>query len=231
MNKKLTRICCASLSVCLLTAVGCGGKGGNGEQYSINDYVYEKQSENLVYFSSTDSDFDFFLNDYFKRHAGGIYEGGLNQKVISAEPGLTSQQLFWQEWMSMAFYPISSLQGDNNERIEGMRKLLSGVPVDRYGYVWQESDLVRAALSDLGTGEHRMGWPFPTSAHSGGMSRSWDFNGRDATNWSSNIGASLANGLFADRIFYFNARNFNISVYFFFAFNPVFTIGIKLLFL
>ena len=139
MNKNLRRLYCASLAFCMLAATSCGGVQEK-TSYSVNNYVYEKQSENLVHFSSTDSDFDFFLNDYFKRHAGGIYENGLNQKVISAEPGLTSQQLFWQEWMSMAFYPISSLEGDSTERIEGMRKLLSGVPVDRYGYVWQESD-------------------------------------------------------------------------------------------
>ena len=83
----------------------------------------------------------------------------------------------------MAFYPISSMQGENEDRIEGLRKLLSGVPVDRYGYVWQESDLVRDALSTEQSGEHRMGWPFPTSMYSDGMSRSWDFNGQDKSNW------------------------------------------------
>ena len=178
MNKNLRRLYCASLALCMLAATSCGGFQEK-TYYSVNNYVYEKQSENLVHFSSTDSDFDFFLNDYFKRHAGGIYENGLNQKVISAEPGLTSQQLFWQEWMSMAFYPISSLEGDSTERIEGMRKLLSGVPVDRYGYVWQESDLVLDANATVVHGQHRMGWPFPTSNNSEGMSTSWDFNGED----------------------------------------------------
>ena len=195
MNKNLRRFYCASLALCMLAATSCGGSEEK-TYYSVNNYVYEKQSENLVHFSSTDGDFDFFLNDYFKRHAGGIYENGLNQKVISAEPGLTSQQLFWQEWMSMAFYPISSLEGDSTERIEGMRKLLSGVPVDRYGYVWQESDLVLDANSTVVHGQHRMGWPFPTSNNSEGMSTSWDFNGKDRTQWSSNVDAELLSGLF-----------------------------------
>ena len=201
MNKNWRRFCCASLALSMFAATSCSLFNGNDKDsdkayYSVNDYVYEKESENLVHFSSTDSDFDFFLNDYFKRHAGGIYENGLNQKVISAEPGLTSQQLFWQDWMSMAFYPISSLQGDNNVRIEGMRDLLSGVPVDRYGYVWQQSDLVLDINSTVLHGEHRMGWPFPTSNNSDGMSTSWDFNGEDTSQWSSNVGAELSGGLF-----------------------------------
>ena len=200
MKNNWKRYSCGLLAILTLAAAGCGKQ--ESKSYSVNNYQYEKKSEDLVYFESSDESLDFFLNDYFKRHAGGIYEDGLNQKVISAEPGLTSQQLFWQEWMSLAFYPISSLDGDNETRIEGLRSLLSGVPVDRYGYVWQESDLVRDALSTLSSGEHRMGWPFPTSdsMFSEGMSTSWDFNGNDKTAWTSNVGASLKNGLFTASI-------------------------------
>ena len=189
-NKK--SIFSITLSLLLLAATGCGGANGG-----LAGYTYAKASEELVYFESSDDDLNFFLNDYFKRHAGGIYENGLNQRVVSVEPGLTAQQFFWQEWMSMSLYPISSLdEADTQRRIEGLREMLSGVPVDRYGYVWQESDLVRDALSTLGTGEHRMGWPFPTSDFSDGNSTSWDFNGNDKSNWSSNFGASLKGGIY-----------------------------------
>ena len=205
MHKKIKHILCLALTLPTVFATACFGGNESASDsekvyYNANDYQYEKKSDNLVYFESSDSQLDFFLNDYFKRHAGGIYENGLNQKVISAEPGITSQQLFWQEWMSMAFYPISSMQGENEDRIEGLRKLLSGVPVDRYGYVWQESDLVRDALSTEQSGEHRMGWPFPTSMYSDGMSRNWDFNGQDKSNWSSNIDAQLLQGLFTGTV-------------------------------
>ena len=207
MNK-INKFLCGGMAALTFLSVGVGCVGGNGSSagnsggqgvisYVPVDYTYEKQSDHLVHFSSSDPSLDFFLNDYFKRHAGSIYEDGKDQKVSSVSAGVTAQQFFWQEWMSLAYYPITSTQDDSIDRIAGLRKLLSGVPVDRYGYVWQESDFVRSALSDLGSGEHRMGWPFPTSAHSGGMSRSWDFNGKDATNWSSNIGATLANGLFS----------------------------------
>ena len=180
-----------------LASVGCGKSGGT--IYSPSEYTYEKQSAERVHFKSSDEDLDFFLNDYFKRHAGGIIEDGLDQKVSSVAAGIDAKQFFWQEWMSLAYYPLST-DGFTADRIEGLRRLLSGVPVDRYGYVWQESDAVRDVLSTLASGEHRMGWPFPTSANSGGMSTSWDFNGNDKTAWTSNIGATIANGVFSAEV-------------------------------
>ena len=193
MNKTLKRSAYALLALMMLTSTAC-----RKEEPTLNasTYTYQKESAELTHFKSSDESLDFFLNDYFKRHSGWIDENGMDQKVNSVTAGVTAKQFFWQEWMSLAYYPINSRDGFETDRVEGLRKLLSGVPVDRYGYVWQETDEVRAADSTLSTGEHRMGWPFPTSANAGGMSISWDFNGNDATAWSSNIGASLKDGVF-----------------------------------
>ena len=200
--KKISKLLSGSMAALIFLSVGagCNDKGDGGNEsvtYTPVNYTYQKQSDHLVHFSSSDESLDFFLNDYFKRHAGSIYEEGLDQKVSSVSAGVNAQQFFWQEWMSLAYYPITSTQDDSIDRIAGLRRLLSGVPVDRYGYVWQESDTVRDALSTLTSGEHRMGWPFPTSANSDGMSRSWDFNGKDASEWTSNIDAKIVNGLFS----------------------------------
>ena len=193
MKNNVKKILGGALLLTMITSAGCGESAG--KTYSVSDYNYEKQSAERVHFKSSDEDFDFFLNDYYKRHVGGIYEDGLEQKVSSVAAGIDAKQFFWQEWMSLAYYPFSS-GAFSIDRIEGLRKLLSGVPVDRYGYVWQETDMVRDALSTLNSGEHRMGWPFPTSYHSEGMSTSWDFNGEDSSSWTSNIGAELKGGLF-----------------------------------
>ena len=177
----------------------------------------DKQSDGLVYFQSSDEDLDFFLNDYLKRHAGNVFENGVDQKVTSVSAGFTSQEFFWQEWFSLAYYPISSMQDGSDARINGLREKLSGVPVDEYGYVWQNTDAVRDVYSDLTSGEHRMGWPFPTSAethysvvdkylwakhtYDTTYSASWDFNGADRLNgWTSNISASIANGLLSGSV-------------------------------
>ncbi len=192
MNKTLKRCACVVFALLMLSMTACSE---SKKKINASNYTYQKESEQLTYFKSSDEELDFFLNDYFKRHSGWIDENGLDQKVNSVTAGVTAQQFFWQEWMSLAYYPINSQDGFETDRIKGLRKLLSGVPVDRYGYVWQESDEVRPADSTLSSGEHRMGWPFPTSANTDGMSISWDFNGHDATEWTSNIGATIKDGL------------------------------------
>lgn len=121
----------------------------------------DKQSENLVYFQSSDADLDFFLNDYFKRHAGNVFENGVDQKVTSVSAGFTSDEFFWQEWFSLAYYPISSMQDGSDARIEGLREKLSGVPVDDYGYVWQNTDAVSRRLFGFDVGGTPYGLAFP----------------------------------------------------------------------
>ena len=145
---------------------------------SASGFNYQKQSDELMYFKSSDEDLDFFLNDYFKRHSG-VIENGLDQKVNSVTAGVSAVQFFWQEWNSMSYYWHNSRDGYDTDRIEGIRKILSNIPVDDYGYVWQETDAVRTNDSTVNTGEHRMGWPFPTSFNVSG-STSWDFNASSA---------------------------------------------------
>lgn len=154
------------------------GAGCNKPQESLSatDYNYSKTSAELLRFKSSDSELDAFLNDYFKRHSGYVDENGLDQKVNSVTAGVDAKQFFWQEWNSMSYYWYNSFDGYETDRIKGLRNILSNIPVDDYGYVWQETDSVRDALSTTNSGEHRMGWPFPTS-YNVDLSTSWDFNG------------------------------------------------------
>ncbi|MBQ7374223.1 MAG: hypothetical protein IJW64_06685 [Clostridia bacterium] len=173
---------------------------------SASSYKYEKQSDELLFFKSSDEEMDFFLNDYFKRHSGYIDENGLDQKVNSVTAGVNAVQFFWQEWNSLSYYWFNSYDGYQTDRIAGLRKILTNIPVDDYGYVWQETDAVRTNDSTTNTGEHRMGWPFPTSFHVD-VSNSWDFNGvSNEGEWTSryskngtyyeNVDVSEKNGLF-----------------------------------
>ena len=173
----------------------------------------DKKVDGNTYFRSSDEDLDFFLNDYFTRHATGISENGEDQTVNSVVAGKNSNEFFWWEWFSTAYY-IMDTDADF-DRIEELREKLSNVPVDDYGYVWQNTDTVRDANSTLSSAEHRMGWPFPTANEmvvtesiktslfgsssnyiTKGYSTSWDFNGGDRTDWSSNVNAVLSDGLF-----------------------------------
>ena len=166
------------LSSMLVFTAGCGG----GE---VNRNT-GKFSDELLYFKSSDKGLDTFLNDYFKRHSGYINESGEDQKVNSVTAGVNAGQFFWQEWNSMSYYWFNSQDGYQTDRIKGIRKILSNIPVDDYGYVWQETDAVREVGSTPDTGEHRMGWPFPNSSHTEGRATSWDFNGAsNETPWTS----------------------------------------------
>ena len=193
MNKTMKKYLFAGCSLALAALVGCGGVTPS---LNADGYVYQKESEEMVLFKSSNEALDFFLNDYTKRHSGWVEENGLDQRVNSVVAGKDAKQFFWQEWMSLSYYWFNSFDAYGEDRIAGLRKMLSGVPVDEYGYVWQETDSVRNALSTLSSGEHRMGWPFPTSANSGGSSQSWDFNGNDRSVWDSNIGAEEQSGVF-----------------------------------
>ena len=206
MNKSMkTRIFLAILLVFVFVfnTVSCGGETS---EILPQTYQYTKDSDELLLFESSDVDLDFFLNDYFKRHSGWVDENGMSQQVASVVAGVNAVQFFWQEWNSMSYYWHNSYDGFETDRIEGIRKILSNIPVDDYGYVWQETDDVRPNYSHTNSGEHRMGWPFPTSYNVVG-STSWDFNGVSSeSKWSSrysqgetyydNTNAKLNDGLF-----------------------------------
>ena len=169
----------------VLASIFAFGVGCSSAKPQASDYDYKKSSDELLFFKSSDSELDFFLNDYMKRHSGYIDENGLDQKVNSITAGVNAKQFFWQEWNSMSYYWYNSYDGYETDRIAGIRNILENIPVDDYGYVWQETDAVRDALSTTNTGEHRMGWPFPTS-YNVDLSTSWDFNGTSTENvWSS----------------------------------------------
>lgn len=162
----------------------------------------EKESEESLYFKSSDADLDFFLNDFFKRHTG-VYENGQNQKVNSVTAGVDAEEFFNHEWISMSYYWFNSFEGyqdqngNNQDRIVGMNKRLEEVPIDDYGYVWSSNDRVRAPMTDAGAGEQKMGWPFPNNktvntAH-------WEFNsGKES--WTDNISASASGGLYGKNL-------------------------------
>ena len=157
-----------------------------------------KNSDEFVYYNSSDEELNFFLNDFTKRHSAYV-ENGVNQKVNSTTAGVNSQEFFSQEWNSLAYYwydTVGSNDGYTEDRATGLREFLTSVPVDDYGYVWQSNDNVRANNSTPTSGEHRMGWPFPNNSTM--STPSWEFGSSgDKTKWeSSGISASNSNGLY-----------------------------------
>ena len=156
------------------------------------DDTVGKVNDETLYFYSSDSDLDFFLNDFFKRHSG-YTEDGVNLKVNSVTAGVNSEEFFSHEWMSKAYYWYNSDDGYAEDRIAGLRTFLSSVPVDDYGYVWSSNDKVRPNDATPSSAEQRMGWPYPSNDDIKGIS--WDFNGSTGS-WSNNISATSSNNLY-----------------------------------
>lgn len=165
-------------------------------------YTYVKTSAELLTFESSDKELDFFLNDYFKRHVGYVDENGEDWKVTSVKAGVNARDFFYQEWNSLSYYYFNSFDGLETDRLSGIRSRLASIPVDNYGNVWASDDNTREALQDLTNSQiQSLGWPFPatTAEYTGGRATSWDFNGNDSSEWTSNVGAEveIGSGLFA----------------------------------
>ena len=78
-----------ALALCMvLGCVSCGGK-------KPFVYEYEKESENMIRFSSSDASFDAFINDFFHRHLS--YD---EDRIYPIDLGESAW--FAKEWESMA---------------------------------------------------------------------------------------------------------------------------------
>lgn len=201
MRKRKLSILAASVAAVLCVS-SCGGGTNGGKTISLADYKYQKESDEFLTFSSSDKGLDFFLNDYFKRHVGYVDDNGEDWKVTSAKAGVNARDFFYQEWNSLAFYYFNSFDGLESDRLNGIRTRLESIPVDNYGNVWASDDDTRDALQDLTNAQvQSLGWPFPatTFEYTGGRATSWDFNGNDKLEWTSNVSAIVeaGSGLFA----------------------------------
>lgn len=195
MNKT-KRILALAIAASMLCQTACTGQ----QKAAKEAYSYTKESDSLTYFSSSDEELDEFLNDYFKRHVGYIDEEEGDMAVNSIKPGAGFDGLFNHEWNTMALTWFDCFDSLESDRLTNLKDSLNSVPVDRYGYVWDGTDGTKGTQVSLAdTGNHSMGWPFPKALDSEGWSTYWEFNGNkgsyEGDNWTSNIGAKLAQGL------------------------------------
>lgn len=188
------RVLALALAGCVtVTTVGLSGcKGNKGKTYSG---THEKTSEDMLVFETSDEDMTFFLNDFFKRHIGYVDENGTDYSVTTLKPGLNTTNTFYQEWMSKSLFWFNSSTGLETDRYTSQKNRLESLPVDDYGYVWCDDDVIRTNAAEEYDGLHRMGWPFPSSKYenSHGYCTSWMFNGdgSDTCDWNSNFGAGV----------------------------------------
>lgn len=187
MNKK--RIIALFLGVLMIFSVAACDCGGTSD--STGSYEYKKTSDELTFFETSDTEMNLFLNEFFKRHVGYVDENGTDYSVNTLKPGLSTTNMFYQEWMSTSLFWFNSFDGLETDRYTAQKNRVASIPVDEYGYVWCDDDAMRTDMGEEYDGYHRMGWPFPSSKNSGGYSHSWLFNGNDEPEWTTNFSSSL----------------------------------------
>ncbi len=192
-NKIIALLLCGALT---LSATACWSQGtgtnsGNSGG-SLDSYVYTKTSDELTVFETSDAEMNKFLNEFFKRHVGYVDENGVDYSVNTLKPGLSTTNMFYQEWMSASLFWFNSFDGLETDRYTAQKNRVASIPVDDYGYVWCDDDVIRTDMGEEYDGYHRMGWPFPSSKNSGGYSHSWLFNGNEEPEWTTNFSSSLS---------------------------------------
>jgi hypothetical protein len=123
----------------------------------------------LPQFYSSDEGLDRFLNEYFEKHLR------YNKNRIHPHP-VGASDMFNKEWEAMSlmwFDSTDQAMPDNRQAL--MRRWLTQVPVDRFGYTW--SGFYRLQNPTSTKSPFQQGWPFPDYHDSAGNSNGWEFNG------------------------------------------------------
>ncbi len=159
---------------------GANTSSGNME----NQYINVKSYEDELKFYCSDSDMEFFLNDYYSRNIrngddaiGGLKMGG----------GSTYQKLW--EADSLVWFDSTQNGLQTYDAMNWIRAYLQNITIDKYGYIYSLADPINPS-SESGPYQS-MGWPFPnykTKVGTGGdISYGASFNS-GLENWTTSNG-------------------------------------------
>ncbi len=164
---------------------GCTDKTPPPDTGVQNNYefgVNEKMNKDFVAFSSTQDNFDNFINDYLHRHLR--YD---DERIGALSLG--DSVMFNKEWESLAlmwFDSTTSSGAIGDDRFQKIKSWISDVTVDKFGYVWSTyGDALDGPTTPAGT-FFQQGWPFPAYNTNGNLGRGYEFNARGVENWTTN---------------------------------------------
>lgn len=138
----------------------------------------DKSSSNLVRFSSSDKNFDLFMNEFFMRH---VREGDLS---VGDYP-LGAGSLYAKEWETISLMWFDSKNSLSDNKMNRLKFLLEDFPVDKYGYMWGTGYELLPGMA-LPIQHFGQGWPFPDYPWSAGNAQGWEFNARATLGFNSN---------------------------------------------
>lgn len=189
---------CLILALCSILVFSSGCKS---KDEVAKGYLYNKQSANKLYFYSSDSNLDLFLNDFYQRHSRSEESTAINAMPLG--DGGTA----WKAWESRSLVWFDSTNTNfQKDSFSTLKQWIYSAPVDDYGYCWSAMaflEVVDQSPTNQGFG---MGWPFPNYDGSGYYD--WEFNGykaSDTEGWKVDTDGELAlstigNGLWSNMI-------------------------------
>ena len=164
-------------------------------------YTYQKQSADKLYFYSSDSSLNLFLNDFYQRHSRSEEETAINAMQLG--DGGTG----WKSWEAMSLVWFDSTSTNfRQDSFSVLKQWIYSAPVDEYGYCWSAMAGLEQVDRAPGNQTFGMGWPFPNYDGSGYYD--WEFNGYvadDTEGWSVETDGNLklsriGDGLWSNKI-------------------------------
>lgn len=172
------------LTMACTVFASCNSGANTSSGNMDNQYINVKSYEDELKFYCSDSDMEFFLNDYYSRNIrngddaiGGLKMGG----------GSTYQKLW--EADSLVWFDSTQNGLQTYDAMNWIRAYLQNITIDKYGYIYSLADPINPS-SESGPYQS-MGWPFPnykTKVGTGGdISYGANFNS-GLENWTTSNG-------------------------------------------
>jgi len=140
--------------------------------------IGQKNEAEFLYFRSSDKDLEDFINDFMHRHLR------YNEDAVGYQ-ALGSSVMFNKEWEAMALMWFDSTSKTvPDDRHEMMKKWITQIPVDKFGYVWQSMGNLHPTTSSAFF--FSQGWLFPNYTDSRTRARGWEFNSSSVEGWETN---------------------------------------------
>ena len=152
--QKYTGLALGFLMACTVLA-SCNGNNSSSSNHMGNNIANINSYEDELKFYCSDSEMEFFLNDYYSRNIrngedaiGGLKMGG----------GSTYQKLW--EADSLVWFDSTQNGLQTYDAMNWIRAYLQNITIDKYGYIYSLADPINPS-SETGPFQS-MGWPFPS---------------------------------------------------------------------
>ncbi len=191
MKKIVSLLCAATLGACAFLGA-CAPEGPEKQESVLNDYDFDqniKEEADFIHFSSTQADFDDFINDYLHRHLR------YDEERIGAL-ALGDSVMFNKEWESLALMWFDSTASSGkitDDRHEKIKNWISNVNIDKFGYVWAITGGGLDGTTSAAGAFFQQGWPFPAYNTNNNGGKGYEFN-RNEQGWTTNADTAKVDG-------------------------------------